>query len=172
MNTKILYIYNILRLFLPETSLFSLKNKILRLAGAKIGNNVRICSSVKILGDGDLEIGDNVWIGISTLIVSSKSRQNPNAKITIGSNIDIAPRVYIGTGTHIIDINSENIAGEGISYDIIIENGCWICADSTILPGVKVGSKTIVAAKALVNKDLLENSVYAGIPAKFIKHVK
>lgn len=172
MNTKILYIYNILRLFLPETSLFSLKNKILRLAGVKIGNNVRICSSVKILGDGDLEIGDNVWIGIGTLIVSSKSRQNPNAKITIGSNIDIAPRVYIGTGTHIIDINSENIAGEGISYDIIIENGCWICADSTILPGVKVGSKTIVAAKALVNKDLLENSVYAGIPAKFIKHVK
>lgn len=172
MNTKILYIYNIIRLFLPETSLFSLKNKILRLAGAKIGNNVRICSSVKILGDGDLEIGDNVWIGISTLIVSSKSKQNPNTKITIGSNIDIAPRVYIGTGTHVIDINSENIAGEGISYDITIENGCWICAESTLLPGVRIGSKTIVAAKTLVNKDLLGNSVYAGIPAKFIKYVK
>lgn len=73
---------------LPETRCFGFKRWMLRLCGAKIGKNVRICSSAKFLGAGDLEIGDNTWIGHQCLISSS-------SRIIIGANCDFAPRVYI-----------------------------------------------------------------------------
>jgi acetyltransferase-like isoleucine patch superfamily enzyme len=162
MITIILYFYNCITLVLPETKLFGFKNAILRLAGVEIGKNVRICSSTKILGNGKLSIGDNTWIGQQGLIISSSN-------IIIGSNIDIAPRVYIGNGTHVIDLNSANIAGAGISKDINIGDGSWICVNCTILPGVNIGVKNIIAAGSTVAKSTENNSMYGGVPTKLIK---
>lgn len=164
MNTIILFIYNIITIFIPETKLFGLKNKILRLAGAKIEENVRICSSTKILGNGHLTIGRNTWIGHQGLIISSSN-------IIIGSDVDIAPRIYIGTGTHIIDVHSNNIAGEGISKNVTIGNGSWIGANSTVLPGVTIGEKNIIAAGSVVTKSTENNNMYGGVPAKLIKKI-
>lgn len=94
----------------------------MRLAGAKIGKNVRICSNVSIIGNGSLVIGDNTWIGHETMIICS-------ADIIIGSNVNIAPRCCVGTGTHEInyDTTIPNIAGKGLSFPIIIGDGCWMC---------------------------------------------
>jgi acetyltransferase-like isoleucine patch superfamily enzyme len=164
MNTLVLFLYNLLTKIIPETKLFSFKNTILRIAGAKIGHNVRICSSTIILGNGKLVIGDNTWIGHQGLIISSSN-------IEIGSNIDIAPRVYIGTGTHVIDINSVNVAGAGISKNVKIGNGSWIGVNCTILPGVSIGEKNIIAAGCVVNKTTANNNMYGGIPAKLIKNL-
>lgn len=165
MKTYILYLYNLLNLLLPETKFFLFKNFMLKMAGAKIGTNVRICSSVKILGNGSLFIGDNTWIGHQCLIISS-------SQISIGKNVDIAPKVYIGTGTHIINIHSKNIAGEGISKNVKINDGCWIGVNSTILPGVEISEKTIIAAGSVVNKNCEPLNVYAGVPAKLIKDLR
>ena len=134
-----------------------------RLAGAQIGNNVKISSSCKILGAGELVIGDNTWIGYQCMIVSSSN-------IVIGTNVDIAPRVYIGTGTHTIDPNAEHIAATDISRDVKIGDGCWICANATILPGTEIGRKTVVAAGAVVATAFNEEKILVGgIPAKKIK---
>lgn len=73
---------------LPETSCFALKRSLFRFAGAKIGKNVRICSSVHIMGCGELIIGDDVWIG-HEVFISTTSR------VEIGNYVDIAPMVYI-----------------------------------------------------------------------------
>ena len=162
MNTFILFFYNFITIFLPETKFFRVKTFILKLAKVKLGKNVSICSSTKILGNGKLTIGDNTWIGPQGLIISSSN-------IFIGSNIDIAPRVYIGTGSHVIDINSENIAGAGISKDVIICDGTWIGVNCTVLPGVYIGKKNIIAAGAIVSKSTEDNTMYGGIPAKIIK---
>lgn len=150
--------------FLPETRFFALKCWLLKRAGVKIGKNVRICSSAKILGNGKLAVGDNTWIGHECLIICSSN-------IKIGSNVDIAPRVYIGTGTHIVDVNSKNVAGAGISKDVVVGDGCWIGVNSIILPGVSIEEKVIVAAGSVVTKDILTLNLVGGVPAKPIKKI-
>lgn len=153
------YLVGIILPILPETRCFGFKRWLLRVYGAKIGKNVRICSSAKFLGSGELVIGDNTWIGHQCLISSS-------SKIIIGANCDLAPRVYIGTGTHEITVNCDRVANIEISSDIKIGDGCWLCVNTTILPGVEIGNKCIIAAGAVVTKpfqaDLL---LIAGVPA-------
>ena len=149
---------------LPDTRFFGLKRTLLRICGAKIEDGVRICSSATFIGTGDLFIGKDTWIGHQVFISSSSS-------VTIGESVDIAPRVYIGTGTHEIDPNGKHVAGRGVNKDIAIGNGAWLCANSVILPGVSIGNKSIVAAGAVVNKSCGHNELIAGVPAKFIKKV-
>ena len=63
LNTKKLYLLNLVWHLLPESCFFKFKNMLLRWAGAKVGRNVRITSSVTINGALNLEIGDHVFIG-------------------------------------------------------------------------------------------------------------
>lgn len=158
MRTIVQYINKLIFPLLPETKCFSLKRGLLRLSGAKIGSNVRICSSVMIIGAGELTIGDNTWVGHRCLISASSS-------IKIGKNVDIAPNVYIGNGTHEITPDKERIASIELAKDIVIGNGCWLCANVTILPGVTIGDKCVVAAGSVVTKSYGNMKLLAGIPA-------
>lgn len=165
MNTACQYIYNIIRRFLPETRCYGLKAAMLRLCGAKVGKNVRICSSAMIFGNGELEIGDGTWIGEQCFIKATSP-----AKIMIGSNCDIAPRVTMMTGTHEIDPTGDHVAGKGSSKSISIGDGCGFCAKSVILAGISLASKTLVAAGAVVTKDVDEpGTLIGGVPAKFLR---
>lgn len=149
---------------IPESKAFGFKRFMLKLAGAEIGADVKISSSCKIFGAGELAIGDGTWIGYQCTIVTS-------SRISIGKNVDIAPGVYIGTGTHVIDPASDHIAARDISRDVRIGDGCWICVNATILPGAEIGDKCVVAAAAVVGDGYQEEKVLiAGVPAKIIKH--
>lgn len=159
MKTVFTYLTNLIFPLIPESRGYAFKRRMLRLAGAKIGADVKISSSLKIFGSGQLVIGDNTWLGYQTVIVCS-------SKVEIGANVDIAPQVYIGTGTHIVDSTANHVAAKNISKDVIIGNGCWICTNATILPGVELGEKCVVAAGAVVNKSFYENKILlAGVPA-------
>lgn len=159
MNKIFRYVQSAVFPLLPSTRFFGLKRWLLRRAGAKIGKNVRICSSASFFGSGLLEIGDNTWIGHRCVIVAS-------SYIKIGANCDLAPNVYIGNGTHEITPKSYRIADKEISKDVIIGNGCWICVNSTILPGVVIPEKCVIAAGAVVSKSISESmSLVAGVPA-------
>jgi acetyltransferase (isoleucine patch superfamily)-like protein len=162
MNTKKLYIAKILCFLLPETALFSLKNRLYRWCGIKIGENVRICSSVIFLGTGEIMIGNDVWIGPRSIIISG-------SEIKIGNYVDIGPDVYVGTGSHEIDPIGDHSAGKGKNEPIYIEDGCWIGTRATILPGIKISKKTVIAAAALVNKTIAPYSIAAGVPARVIR---
>ena len=61
--------------------------------------------------------------------------------------------------------NNERIAGIDITKPIRIGNGCWLCANSTILPGVVIGNKCVVAAGAIVTKSSGDLKLLAGVPA-------
>lgn len=162
MNSLKLYIAGKLCHQLPETSFFGFKRSLYRWAGVKVGNSARICSSVKIIGVGQLEIGDNTWLGPNTLISASST-------IKIGANCDIAPRVFIGNGTHVIDTSSTNVAGVGKSLPVEIGDGCWLCVNCTILPGAKIGNKCIIAAGAIVKGEVPSLELWGGVPAKKIR---
>jgi len=132
----------------------------LRLAGAKIGHDVKISSSLKVYGAGELIIGEGTWIGYQVTIVTS-------SRVEIGSNVDIAPRVYIGTGSHVIDVNANRVAATGISMDVNIGNGCWLCTCALILPGITISEKCVVAAGSVVTYSFSENGILiAGVPAE------
>lgn len=68
MKTSRLWLYSLFCRLMPETRFFGLKASLLRWCGAKIGMNVRICSSASFYGCGELNIGDDVWIGHRTMI--------------------------------------------------------------------------------------------------------
>lgn len=167
MNTILLYLYNLLTIFLPETRFFALKCWLLKKAGVKIGKNVRICSSVRIIGDGKLSIGDNSWIGPQTFISCSFP-----AEVRLGSNIDIAPKVYIGTGSHEVDMKGLHSAGKGVNSSIVIEDGVWICTGVLLLPGVRVGTKSVIGAGSVVAKNIPKFSLGVGNPCRVVKEYK
>lgn len=87
-----------------------------------------------------------------------------DAHITIGENVFIANDCVITTCSHEIG-DSNQRAGACTYKNINIEDGVWIGANSTILPGITIGKGSIIAAGAVVNRDCLPNSVYAGVPA-------
>ena len=165
MRSSILYLAGIFMRLLPETRLFGLKRCLLRLAGARLGNNVRVCSSAAILGVGRLEVGDDTWIGHQVLICVGSN-------VTIGKNVDIGPRVYIGTGTHEIDRQGQRSAGAGANRDVVIEDGAWLGGGCIVLPGVTVGGKSVIAAGAVVTEDVPSGVLAAGVPARIIKTIR
>ena len=166
MKTGRLWIYRLVTRWLPETRCFGFKAAMLRWCGAKVGANVRICSSASIWGIGRLEIGDDVWVGPLASIESSG-----DAIVRIGSHVDIANGVMMTTGTHEIDINGAHIAGCGYNKSIEISDGAWICLGAKLLPGSKIGAHSIVAAGSVVTKAFDDDYVLlAGSPAEIKKH--
>lgn len=164
MKSSRLYVYKLLTALMPETSCFALKAALLRWCGAKVGRNVRIGSSTTIIGVGDLEIGDDVWIGARCFI----SLAAP-AGIYIGRNCDFGPEVMLFNGSHEIAAQGERVAGKGTAKTICVGEGCWLGARSTILPGVQLAARTLVAAGSVVTKSVEEDSrLVAGVPA-FVK---
>lgn len=165
MNSLKLFLVRKILDFIPETRAFGMKRFLYRWTGVQIGNGVRISSSAKILGAGYLSIGDDTWIGPEAFIVCS-------SEISIGARCDIAPRVYIGDGTHEITPEMDRIAGIDTAKPIKIGDGCWLCANSTILPGVTICEKCVVASGAVVTCNFEHQLLLAGVPATIKKVLK
>jgi maltose O-acetyltransferase len=155
------YVLQFLFSILPDTRLYKLKAWLLRWRGFAIGSHVRIVSSVR-LKLRHLEIGNNSFVGHDTMIAGG------DAVVRIGRNVDIGPRCVIVTGTHEIG-SAQHRAGEGLSLEIIVGDGTWIGAHSTILGGVHIGPGCVIGAGSLVCADVISNSLVAGVPARVIR---
>jgi acetyltransferase-like isoleucine patch superfamily enzyme len=88
--------------------------------------------------------------------------------ITIGNDVLIAPKVNLITIGH--PLNPANRRAT-CTAPIYIKNGVWIGVGATVMPGVTVGENSVVAAGAVVTKDVPPNTVVAGVPAKIIKRL-
>lgn len=163
MNTKKLFLFNLVVKLLPPSRCTSFKVKLLRWCGAKVGNNVEIVTP-SIHGGFYLEIGDNCYIGHNSLIFGAEG-----SKITIGDYAKIGSRVIIVTGTHSFSLEGPCIEGPGTYKDISIESGAAISTGSIILPGKTVGEKAHVAAGSVVTHDVPAFHRVAGVPARVIK---
>lgn len=89
--------------------------------------------------------------------------------ITIGDDVQIGPKVNLITENHPVDPEKRKYLD---LKSIVIKRNAWIGAAATILPGVTIGENSIVAAGAVVNKDVPDNRIVGGIPAKIIRAVK
>lgn len=163
MNSKKLYIFNLLVKILPSSRCCGLKARLLRWCGAKVGDNVQMFSP-KIMGDFELEIGNNVWIGHEALIFGASG-----SKITIEKNAKVASRAILVTGYHDYNIRYDNIAGPGKCGDIIIGEGSLIDTQAIVVAHRTIGKKSHVAAGAVVTHDVPPMVRVAGVPARVIK---
>lgn len=113
---------------------------------------------------GIISIGNNVFIGDFSSINAN------DAEITIGSDVAIGPMTLLQGANHAFDDLEVPIVEQGhISSFIIVEDNVWIGAHCTILPGVRLGAGCIVAAGAVVTKDVPLNAIVGGVPAKVLK---
>ncbi len=108
-----------------------------------------------------ISLGKNVFInhGCSFLDLGG---------ITIEDDVMVGPKVNITSENHPVEVRRRKSM---VPAKVIIRKNAWIGAGATILPGVTVGENSVVAAGALVNKDVPPNSVVAGVPAKVIKQL-
>jgi len=138
----------------------SLRQNLFRWAGAKISPSTRIS------GGGFLS-GCRLITG-SDCFINRDYYFDTNGPILIGSHVCVGHGVAFITTDHETGTLSRR-AGELKVLPIIIEDGVWIAANVTLLPGVTVGRGAVVAAGAVVTKDVPPNSLVAGIPAKVIR---
>jgi maltose O-acetyltransferase len=89
--------------------------------------------------------------------------------VSIGADVDIAPRVTIVTGSHNTDMIGKRSAGKGYSENIIIEDGVWIGAGTTILGGITIGKKAIIGAGSVVSRSIPPAVIAVGNPCRPIK---
>lgn len=127
---------------------------LLRLFGARIGEHTYIANTVKILRPWNLEVGDTVAIDKEVILRST-------AKIHISDNACISTKVVILPGGH--DVRKRTF--DWIGTETFIGAGCFIGACS-LIRGVNIGQFTCIGAGSLVTKDIPENIIAFGWPAK------
>ncbi|MCE7930748.1 MAG: putative colanic acid biosynthesis acetyltransferase [Xanthomonadales bacterium PRO6] len=132
---------------------------ILRLFGAKIGDRVHIYPGARIEIPWNLSVGDDSSIGEAAWIYNL-------GKVTIGSESTISHRAHLCAGTH--DYTDTALPLKRLP--IVIGSGVWICADAFVGPGVCVQDGAVVAAGAVVVKDVPSAMVVGGNPARILKH--
>jgi maltose O-acetyltransferase len=149
---------------LPALRFNSFKRLIYNGIGYKIEKGVVISSSAILMGDMNITIKKNTFVGHGTMLIGGG-----DGDIEIGANCDISSRVNIVSGSHKIDMINLRSAGQGFGKKIVIEDGVWIGFGATVLPGVRIGYKSIIGAGSVVNKDIPPYSIAVGVPAKVIK---
>lgn len=133
-----------------------IRKSLFKSAGIKIGSST-IHMGAHFYDPKGIQIGDDTIIG-------AKATLDGRDKLIIGNHVDLASEVMIYNSEH--DISSLDFAP--INVPVVVEDYVFIGPRSIILPGVKIGKGAIVAAGAVVTKDVPENTIVGGVPAKVI----
>lgn len=140
------------------------KEKAIRALFGKVGKNPNVLTGFHCDNGLNIEVGDEFLANYNVTILDI-------AKVVMGDNVWIGPGVLIATVNHPL-----NPAGRrqhlGIAKPITIGNDVWIGGNATILPGVHIGNNVIVAAGAVVTKDVPDNTLVGGVPAKEIRKLE
>jgi maltose O-acetyltransferase len=162
------FIYYGFARYLPvSTSPFSfgltrpLRGLLCRWMVKKCGSNVNVERGAEF--GYNLEIGDNSGLGVNAFV-------NNTGSITIGRNVMMGPDVVILTRDHGHDANDTPMIEQGyVNAPVIIEDDVWIGMRAIVLSGVRIGRSAIVAAGAVVTKDVPPFTIVGGNPARVLK---
>lgn len=155
---KLTRLYNVSR----EDEL-ELRNELLKKLFGKVGKNTVIEPAFKCDYGYNISVGNNFYANFDCVMLDV-------CPIEIGDNCMLAPGVHIYTATHPIDAE-ERISGIELGKSIKIGNNVWIGGRSVINPGVTIGNNVVVASGSVVVKNVPDNVLVAGNPAKIIKKI-
>ena len=145
-------IYGSVRMDTPPYRKFSLGRRSVVESYACINNAV-----------GDVIIGDHTRIGLHCTVIGP---------VTIGSHVNLAQGITVTALNHNFEDASLRIDEQGVSTKAVtIGDDVWIGTNAVILPGVTIGRHVVVAAGAVVTKDVPDHSLVAGVPAKVVKSI-
>jgi len=132
-----------------------------QITGREIDESVTVFTPLYINYGKNTRIGKNVFINFDCTFLDLGG-------ITIEDNVLIAPKVSILSEGHPIAVADRQSLVPG---SVHIKKNAWIGANASILPGVTIGENAIVAAGAVVVKDVPDNTIVGGVPAKTIKSI-
>jgi acetyltransferase-like isoleucine patch superfamily enzyme len=130
---------------------------LLRFLKSKIGKKVGLYRGFEVRAPWKMSIGNSTIIGHNAML-------DARMGLVIGNNVNLSNEVMIWTLHH--DYQSPDFAQTGKA--VIIEDYAWICSRAIILPGVHIGRGAVVAAGAVVTRDVEAYAVVGGTPAKKI----
>ena len=140
------------------------RSTLYRFAGMNVANAI-VWGPIVVRPIGacpNITIGDGCFLNTETRFGCA------GATVTLHNDVQIGPRVSFECVNH----GLEFVIGKGrgaISKPIVVEKGVWIGACATILPGVTIGEGAVVAAGAVVTKDVPPRTVVAGVPARILR---
>lgn len=111
----------------------------------------------------NIELGNNFFANYNCTILDA-------AKVSFGDSVFIAPNCVITTSGHAFD-REQRANGLEIALPITIGNDVWIGTNVSILPGVTIGNNVIIGAGSVVNKDIPDGVIAAGVPCKVIRKI-
>ena len=147
------------------------RGEILREMLGGCGDNVTVQSPVSVLYGAHTTVGSDVFINGNCTIQDS-------ARVTIGDRVVIAPDVKLYCGSHAVDARERWKRGADgtpklvtTTKPITVGSDVWIGGNATVLPGVTIGSNVVVGAGAVVTRDIPDNCVAAGVPARVVREL-
>lgn len=132
-----------------------------RLTGAEVD------ASFWLLPPFYTDFGKNISVG-RNVFINHGCEFMDRGGITIGDDVLIGPKVNLVTINHPLNPTTRRST---YCAPIVIENGAWLGAAVTVMPGVTIGQNAVAAANAVVTSDVPDNTVVGGIPARVIKHI-
>ncbi|MCM2534083.1 sugar O-acetyltransferase [Neobacillus pocheonensis] len=139
------------------------RTELLKKLFGSTGRNLYIEPSFRCDYGYNIHVGENFYANFDCVFLDV-------CEIRIGDNCFIAPGVHIYTATHPLNPN-ERISGAEYGIPVTIGQNVWIGGRAVINPGVKIGNNVVIASGAVVTKDLPDNVVAGGNPAKIIKKI-
>lgn len=130
---------------------------VLRAWGAEIGHGATIYHGIEVRAARKLRIGARSSIGNGVVL-------DARGGLDIDADVNISSQVQIWTAQH--DWRSDDFAYK--AAPVVIGRRAWLSARATVLPGVSIGAAAVVAAGAVVSRDVSAHALVGGVPAKVI----
>jgi acetyltransferase-like isoleucine patch superfamily enzyme len=130
-----------------------------------IGDNVRIDRGVRILATNQstISLNNGCRIGLYSVF-------NGGGSISVGNKALVSGFVYLQTSMHKYDNKHKSVQDQGFTHaPVVLEDDTWLGTHVVVLPGVTISKGAVVGSNAVVVRDVSENQVVVGIPAKAIK---